>query len=312
MLLQRKKKEKEKFCLNRSLVCVKLLIVMYRCCLLLILGLTSILNAEKYTLSVCSIFKNEAKFLKEWIEYHRLIGVDHFYLYNVASKDQSIKVLQPYIKKGIVSLINWYDLPSHEKSHATWALALQIPAYEHAVKYKAAKDTKWLVFLEIDEFLVPQQADKISDLLKNYEEYPGIILKSDYFDASIPLLPPPKLLIEAITLTGKSEQCLERSIEKTILKPKFCVGFTWPPYRCRFKEGRHPVRMNRNELRINRYTKRLPEDFLFRKIKNKVQVDTRMLTEDEIEELLEADCEVEDQERTIYRFVPDLLKKMGY
>ncbi|KIC71464.1 hypothetical protein DB44_DM00010, partial [Candidatus Protochlamydia amoebophila] len=31
-----------------------------------------------YDLSVCAIFKNEAPYLKEWIEYHRLIGVKHF------------------------------------------------------------------------------------------------------------------------------------------------------------------------------------------------------------------------------------------
>ena len=26
--------------------------------------------------------ENEAKYLKEWIDYHLIVGVDHFYLYN--------------------------------------------------------------------------------------------------------------------------------------------------------------------------------------------------------------------------------------
>ena len=34
-----------------------------------------------YDLSVCAIFKDEASYLKEWIEYHKLVGVQHFYLY---------------------------------------------------------------------------------------------------------------------------------------------------------------------------------------------------------------------------------------
>lgn len=38
-------------------------------------------TADKlYYLSVCAIFKNEGPILKEWIEYHLLVGVDHFFL----------------------------------------------------------------------------------------------------------------------------------------------------------------------------------------------------------------------------------------
>ena len=42
---------------------------------------------KKYTVAVCAIFKNESVFLKEWLEYHLLIGVEHFYLYNNFSED---------------------------------------------------------------------------------------------------------------------------------------------------------------------------------------------------------------------------------
>jgi hypothetical protein len=37
-----------------------------------------------------------------------------------------------------------------------------------------------------------------------------------------------------------------------------------------------------------------------------------MLTEEESSQLLEIGYEIEDQERTIFRFVPDLLKSLGY
>ena len=40
-------------------------------------------NKEKdYKVSLCTIFKNEAPYLKEWIEFNHLIGVEHFFLYN--------------------------------------------------------------------------------------------------------------------------------------------------------------------------------------------------------------------------------------
>ena len=37
---------------------------------------------KKYDVTLCAIFRNEALFLKEWIDYHRTIGIEHFYLYN--------------------------------------------------------------------------------------------------------------------------------------------------------------------------------------------------------------------------------------
>ena len=37
---------------------------------------------KKYNVAVCAIFKNEAPYLKEWIEFNHLVGVEHFYLYN--------------------------------------------------------------------------------------------------------------------------------------------------------------------------------------------------------------------------------------
>ena len=51
----------------------------------------------KYQVSLCLIFKNEAPFLKEWLDYHLTIGVSHFYLYNNNSDDNYLDVIKPYI-----------------------------------------------------------------------------------------------------------------------------------------------------------------------------------------------------------------------
>ena len=56
---------------------------------------------KKYNLSVCAIFKSEISHLKEWIEYHQLVGVDHFYLYNNGKDSLVREILKPFIKKGI-------------------------------------------------------------------------------------------------------------------------------------------------------------------------------------------------------------------
>src|ERR1700677_829122 len=60
---------------------------------------------KRYNFSVCAIFKNEATYLREWLEYNLLIGVDHIYLYNNGSTDDSLIVLEPYVKNGTVTVI---------------------------------------------------------------------------------------------------------------------------------------------------------------------------------------------------------------
>lgn len=62
---------------------------------------------RQYKVSIGAIFKNEALYLKEWIEFHRIVGVEHFYLYNNNSDDNYREVLEPYIKRNIVTLVDW-------------------------------------------------------------------------------------------------------------------------------------------------------------------------------------------------------------
>jgi len=57
--------------------------------------------------SLCCIIRNEARYLEEWIEYSRMIGVEHFYLYDHGSEDNTSAVLAGYMAAGIVTLHQW-------------------------------------------------------------------------------------------------------------------------------------------------------------------------------------------------------------
>ena len=39
----------------------------------------------------------------EWIEFHRLVGVERFFLYDNGSTDDHREVLAPYVEEGIVT-----------------------------------------------------------------------------------------------------------------------------------------------------------------------------------------------------------------
>lgn len=119
-------------------------------------------SEKRYNVSICAIFKNEAKYLKEWIEYHRIVGIDHFYLYNNNSEDYYFEVLNPYINSGIVTLVDW---PQNHK---------QMECYMDCIK-KRKDESKWIGFIDIDEFVVPKSTHNVYDFLAKYEKNCGSV-----------------------------------------------------------------------------------------------------------------------------------------
>ncbi len=270
---------------------------------------------KKHNLSVCAIFKNEARYLKEWIEYHRLVGVDHFYLYNNNSTDHFKRVLAPYLKQGVVTLVNWPDfLHDYSDDKAfMWALSTQVSAYENAIKVKAGHETTWLVFLDINEFLVPGEKTTFREILTRHKEHAGITFAIDSFNASSYADPIPKaLVIEALELSYDETRNLQKDVVKTIFKPEECTTFVWPPYECLFANNQTSMLVEKHVLRINRYAHRRDGSLFYAKTKRKLDIDNRRLSEQQLASLLQEGFEIEDKERAIGRFVPPLLKTMGF
>lgn len=117
---------------------------------------------KKYKVSVCAIFKNEAPYIREWIEFNHLVGIAHFYMYNNQSDDNFREILEPYIKRGWVTLIDW---PFSQK---------QMEAYVDCIT-KYSSETKWLGFIDLDEYIVPKNVDNIYDFLKRFEKNRGSV-----------------------------------------------------------------------------------------------------------------------------------------
>lgn len=126
---------------------------------------------KKYKIAICGIFKNEAPFLREWIEFHEMIGVEHFYLYNNNSEDAFASVLKPYIDRGLVTLIDWpYD-------------QAQMKAYKHF--YETYRyETQWVSFLDIDEFFCPRYKENLYEWVKTKEKYPSLLIYWRMFGTS--------------------------------------------------------------------------------------------------------------------------------
>jgi hypothetical protein len=188
------------------------------CLPLLCLGAQEPPRKYKYHLAVCAIFNDDAAYLKEWIEYHRLLGVDHFYLYNHFSEDGYLSVLQPYIDQGIVTLTDWFYKAS---TRPEWQ-KVQQNAYTHCLAI-ASKETQWLAAIDTDEFIFPIKERTIPEFLKSYERYAGVLINWQMYGTSnVWEIPAGKLMIEMLTLKAEPlhEKCYQM---KTIVKPQYAT-----------------------------------------------------------------------------------------
>ena len=129
-------------------------------------------KTKKFKVSICAIFKNEAPYMKEWIEFHRVVGIEHFYLYNNFSNDNYRDVLDDYIKEGLVTLIDW-PVPQGQNA-----------AYIDCIN-KFSADSEWISFLDLDEFIVPNKYDTVYDFLKPFQKkYPTVVVYWKVFGTS--------------------------------------------------------------------------------------------------------------------------------
>lgn len=232
--------------------------------LYLLIGMSS-LGAYQYKLSIAMIFQNDAPYLKEWIEFHRLLGVDHFYLFNNLSDDNYREVLKPYMRKGIVELFEW---PYASNDVAEWD-KIQVSAYDFAWRYATGK-TKWLAILDSDEFLFPTQSNSLPSFLKEYEKYGGLCVNwVMYGTSNVSKVPEDKLLIESLVLSSGGSDHF-----KSIFRPERVAWIPSPHYVC-YKEGYchvtpdhgpvHPPFIQIEKIRINHYWSR--DEFYLNNVK---------------------------------------------
>ena len=165
-------------------------------------------------LAIVAIIKDEAPYIREWIEFHKLAGVDKFYIYNNESTDNIEEVLNPYIKNGLVT---YKYFPGE---------AMQIKAYQDAIlKYKF--HNKYMAFIDVDEFLLPISGENIFDIVDNIigenHHIGGLAVQWCVYGSSGHKTKPEGLVIENYLFHAGKEALKKNKINsqvKTIANPR--------------------------------------------------------------------------------------------
>lgn len=223
----------------------------------------------KHDLAVCAIFQNEAPYLREWIEFHKLVGATHFYLYNNLSTDNYLEILSPYVESGEVELIDW---PFESENVTEWA-GIQCSAYNHALNL--ARDVvKWLAILDTDEFLFLVKLYSLLDFLADYESMfiGGVCVNWQMYGTSnVEKIEPGQIMIEKLIYKAPTDY--EENLHvKSIVRPERVDNAQ--VHRCELKPGYVLVKENSipwdftkkkvkvSKVRINHYWTR-DEDFFY-------------------------------------------------
>jgi len=143
---------------------------------------------QKYFFSVGAMFKNESHSIKEWIMHYLHHGVEHFYLINDNSSDNFIEIIQEYIDKGIVSLFN---------DNEGYYLGRQRNLYNRHILPRI-KETKWLLMVDIDEYVWSKMDVNLCNILKICENIGQIQLRQTLFGSN-GHISQPKYIVKSFT-----------------------------------------------------------------------------------------------------------------
>ncbi len=158
---------------------------------------------------VAAVARDEGRYFKEWIDYHLLVGVEKFFIYDNQSTDNTYEVLKPYIDAGIVEYI-----------------FVEGDGIQNQVNYHAicnARDkTKWLAVIDLDEFIMPIKHKTIPEYLRTVSpRVAQIFLRWCLYGSSGHVKRPEGLIIENYKYRQRDNS---GEANKIIVNPRMVIG----------------------------------------------------------------------------------------
>lgn len=238
----------------------------------------------KYNFAVVIIVKNEAQYLKEWLNYYLSLGVDHFYIYDNGSDDNILEIVDLYKKKVTYTKF--------------LGIAKQMDAYNDALN-KYGKACRYMAFLDADEFIYIKDEKKgLFELLEEYfadKNVGGLAINWQIFGSSNLEKKPQGLLTDNFVYRSQTDFIKNRHI-KSIISPAKTVGFMNDPHGAYYLPGYYAINekkeivngpftksVNTNVIRINHYFTKSKAEFLQKKARGRATKNSQRTKQDFID-----------------------------
>lgn len=140
------------------------------------------MDTIKNKVCICAILKDEYFYLKEWIDWHLSLGIEHIYLYEDYNSISHAPIVSEYDNVHLYyvkDILESYYKDTILDKHNAWK---QYYIYEYF--YNSYRNKyEWIMFIDIDEFLILKDV-KLFDLLDTYNDECAILLKWVMFGAN--------------------------------------------------------------------------------------------------------------------------------
>jgi hypothetical protein len=129
------------------------------------------------TLIACA--RDEGPYLLEWICYHKLLGINNIHIYSHDNIDGSDKLLSELQNMGIIKYFDMTNIIPDEEE-------CQPFIYNYAINNLKSElpNVKWVMIIDIDEFLVLNKHSNIHDFLDDYNHVDCLSIKWKMFNSS--------------------------------------------------------------------------------------------------------------------------------
>lgn len=123
--------------------------------IIIIIIISKIFN-DKIKICLCTLAKNENKYIVEFIEHYKNYGIDKIFLYdNNDINGENFDFLSNYTKTNLLQIFNYRGI-----------LHPQLKIYEECY-YNNYKNYKWFLFFDVDEYIHLENNLNLHDFLFN-------------------------------------------------------------------------------------------------------------------------------------------------
>uniref|UniRef100_A0A6I9QFE3 Glycosyltransferase family 92 protein n=1 Tax=Elaeis guineensis var. tenera TaxID=51953 RepID=A0A6I9QFE3_ELAGV len=118
---------------------------------------------KEHSMCVCTMVRNQARSLQEWIAYHSRIGIQRWFIYDNNSDDGIEQVIESLASSSNynITLHSWPWVKTQEAGLAHCAL-------------RARGHCEWVGFIDVDEFLYLPAKIMLHDVLHKYSSKPWV------------------------------------------------------------------------------------------------------------------------------------------
>lgn len=228
-------------------------------------------SRRSHLLTACTCCKNEAPYLLEWVAHAKSIGITNTVIYDNDSTDQSDALLKALTAEGLCKSVPWPSLGTFSP---------QISAFRHACT-TLASETEFIIFIDLDEFLISTGDMTIHDFLRSLGPDVGAIaINQRVFGSSGKIKWEDGLVTERFQRANEPTNP-ENEFFKSIVRPEYVRTFNDPHFaELEFgfyvdtngnklkQHGSHPGRSQgilHDRFRINHYMLKSREEFEFKR-----------------------------------------------